>query len=391
VDNAAFTINGNQLQINNSPDFETKASYSILVRSTDQGGLFVDKAVTIAVNNLNEAPVLTTPATINYTDTPFVDSFAVKTGTIVGTDVDAGTTLVYGITGGVAGSIAGTVVASNVYGTLTVKTATGAYSFTPDNAAIEALNTAVPSDTSLSVTVSDGIQTVSKAFTVAIAQSGITESNGNDNLTGTTGNDVINALMGNDTVDGLAGSDVIYGGAGDDRLDGGVSDAYNPGVIDSLNGGAGNDTFLVRGFFGAGVYDGGADTDTLDFSQSDAYTTGRRTGESAGVSVNLASNKASTYYVSASNYTWTDANGQISVTNIENVIGSNQNDLLYGDGNVNSLEGGAGNDLLYGAGGVDVLKGGAGNDTYYVDNVGMLLRKRRVKVGIISIQASATA
>jgi hypothetical protein len=64
ADNAAFTINGNQLQINNSPDFETKASYSILVRSTDQGGLFVDKAVTIAVNDLNESPTgLTLSAT----------------------------------------------------------------------------------------------------------------------------------------------------------------------------------------------------------------------------------------------------------------------------------------------------------------------------------------
>ncbi|MFM7581043.1 MAG: hypothetical protein ACKO5Q_29435, partial [Microcystaceae cyanobacterium] len=34
TDNAAFSIVGNQLQINNSPDFETKNSYSIRVKTT---------------------------------------------------------------------------------------------------------------------------------------------------------------------------------------------------------------------------------------------------------------------------------------------------------------------------------------------------------------------
>ena len=121
-----------------------------------------------------------------------------------------------------------------------------------------------------------------------------------------TGNDTNNYILGNDannSIDGKLGSDVIYGGLGDDTLDGGVSDSYNPGTIDTLNGDAGNDTFLSRGFYGAGVYDGGAGTDLLDFSQSDAYTTGRRSAEGAGVSVNLAANKASTYYLSATAFT----------------------------------------------------------------------------------------
>ncbi len=56
VDNSAFTIVGNQLQINSSPDFETKNSYSIRVRTVDQGGLSIEKALTISINNLNEAP-----------------------------------------------------------------------------------------------------------------------------------------------------------------------------------------------------------------------------------------------------------------------------------------------------------------------------------------------
>ena len=56
TDNTAFSIVGNQLQINNSPDFETKNSYSIRVKTTDQGGLSFEKTLTITVNDVNETP-----------------------------------------------------------------------------------------------------------------------------------------------------------------------------------------------------------------------------------------------------------------------------------------------------------------------------------------------
>jgi len=54
ADNGAFTLVGNQLQINASPDFETKSSYAIRVRTTDQDGLLVEKNLNFAVNNLVE-------------------------------------------------------------------------------------------------------------------------------------------------------------------------------------------------------------------------------------------------------------------------------------------------------------------------------------------------
>jgi autotransporter-associated beta strand protein len=56
TDNAAFTIIGNQLKSAVSYDFETKNSYSIRVRSTDAGGLFTEKTLTISVTNVNEPP-----------------------------------------------------------------------------------------------------------------------------------------------------------------------------------------------------------------------------------------------------------------------------------------------------------------------------------------------
>jgi Ca2+-binding RTX toxin-like protein len=52
--NSAFTVNSNQLQINLSPDFEMNSSYSIRVRTTDQGGLSLDSILTIAINDINE-------------------------------------------------------------------------------------------------------------------------------------------------------------------------------------------------------------------------------------------------------------------------------------------------------------------------------------------------
>ncbi len=56
TDNAAFTIDGNQLKINASPDYETKSSYKIRLRSTDKGRLYFEKAFTINVLDVDESP-----------------------------------------------------------------------------------------------------------------------------------------------------------------------------------------------------------------------------------------------------------------------------------------------------------------------------------------------
>jgi hypothetical protein len=47
TDNASFTIAGDQLQTNAAFDYETKSSYAIRVRTTDAGGLFFEKELTI--------------------------------------------------------------------------------------------------------------------------------------------------------------------------------------------------------------------------------------------------------------------------------------------------------------------------------------------------------
>jgi hypothetical protein len=54
TDNALFTITGNQLQSNGIFDFETKNSYSIRVKTTDQGGLSYEKELTLGITNVDE-------------------------------------------------------------------------------------------------------------------------------------------------------------------------------------------------------------------------------------------------------------------------------------------------------------------------------------------------
>jgi RHS repeat-associated protein len=56
TNNNAFTIVGNQLRINNSPDFETLSSQSIRVRTTDNAGASFEKVFTVNITDVNEAP-----------------------------------------------------------------------------------------------------------------------------------------------------------------------------------------------------------------------------------------------------------------------------------------------------------------------------------------------
>ena len=54
TDNSVFTIDGDQLKIKASPDYETQDSYSVRLQTEDSGGLTFDKAFTFTVNDLNE-------------------------------------------------------------------------------------------------------------------------------------------------------------------------------------------------------------------------------------------------------------------------------------------------------------------------------------------------
>ena len=67
-DNAVFNISSNALRITNVPDYETQNTYSVRIRTTDQGALFFDEVFSVTVNDLNDPPVITSGATANFAE-----------------------------------------------------------------------------------------------------------------------------------------------------------------------------------------------------------------------------------------------------------------------------------------------------------------------------------
>ncbi|MBF9220547.1 IPT/TIG domain-containing protein [Hymenobacter ruricola] len=58
ADNGSFNISGNALTTNGVFDYETKNSYSVKIRTTDQGGLFYEETFTIGVTDVAEIPTV---------------------------------------------------------------------------------------------------------------------------------------------------------------------------------------------------------------------------------------------------------------------------------------------------------------------------------------------
>ncbi|MBT7853713.1 MAG: hypothetical protein HN675_10365, partial [Opitutae bacterium] len=56
-DNTLFSIAGDELKIASPLNYETEDEYSVRVKATDSGGISIEKAFTINLNNLPEAPV----------------------------------------------------------------------------------------------------------------------------------------------------------------------------------------------------------------------------------------------------------------------------------------------------------------------------------------------
>ena len=161
----------------------------------------------------------------------------------------------------------------------------------------------------------------------------INGTSGNDTLNGTDGDDAINGLGGNDTINGGWGNDTVDAGAGDDTLQ---PDADN----DILQGGDGDD--IIYDWSGDDVIDGGAGIDTVTFVTS---------------GINHVVNLGST------TIEFTGEGSDIFV-NVENIVGSDGNDIFYGSGLANQISGGGGEDIIGGYGGDDVLTGGLGADRF---------------------------
>ena len=111
---------------------------------------------TVNVTGADDAPTLarSTVGSIAEVDQRSSTTDSGLSGTLVGADVDV-ETLTYGIQGGTPSGVDEVSLAGD-YGTLTVNTVTGAYSFAKNAAAIEALDDGENDSDVFTVTVSDG-------------------------------------------------------------------------------------------------------------------------------------------------------------------------------------------------------------------------------------------
>ncbi|XPV69995.1 MAG: hypothetical protein ACNI25_05315 [Halarcobacter sp.] len=174
---------------------------------------------------------------------------------------------------------------------------------------------------------------------------------GIENITGSSVDDIIVGDINENIIKGKGGNDTIDGGAGDDDLQGGTGDDIITGSSgnDNISGGAGDDTFIDTDFIGDTI-DGGDNTavgDTIDYHNL-----------SESIQVNLNDSDTSSVFVQVGSDT---ANHRIE--NIENIIGTDELDIIHGNSSDNSFEGRNGNDILDGESGDDILSGGNDNDT----------------------------
>ncbi|MDF8335008.1 family 16 glycosylhydrolase [Novosphingobium cyanobacteriorum] len=166
---------------------------------------------------------------------------------------------------------------------------------------------------------------------------------------GTDASEEIFGTNFNDTLNGGLGDDQLYGGAGDDTLTGGG------GNVDILEGGFGNDTYLVL---------------TTADEVMEGLNRGIDTVKTTLSSYTLDNNVENLLYI---------GNGSHSLfgNGLDNYIqGGDQgglisgwggNDTMQGGLGVDQLNGGDGNDIVRGGGGADTLRGNDGDDRLFGD------------------------
>lgn len=248
------------------------ASDTFAVLVSDGKGGWASKDVTVNVTGTNNTPVLEEAGGNIYV--PFALNGSQIIGQLHGHDVDANDVLTYGLQGGVDDG-SGSITLQGLYGTLTIDSATGKYTYELDmsNPTVQHLDKGSTLNESFTTTVHDGWETVDSKLEITVSSDhtvkaldtpGTLYGDSSDNLLlGSGGNDVIKGGIGNEAMFGGDGNDTLYGGAGNDYLDGGTGS-------NQLYGGEGNDVLV----FSAGntVMDGGtgidlmigADKETLD-------------------------------------------------------------------------------------------------------------------------------
>lgn len=220
TDNTLFTLQNNQLKSKAIFDYETKNSYSIRFKTTDQGGLSFEKVFTISITDINE--IIGDNTNNNLVGTVGNDYIDGKGGNDI-------------LNGGIGSD---TLIGSKGNDTHIVDS-TG-------DVITENLNEGTDTvRTSINYTLGANLEKLTLTGESAINGTGnslnntLTGNSGNNTLNGDAGNDTLNGGTGNDSLSGSLDNDSLIGGAGKDTLVGGTGN-------DTLTGGKSSDLFTFN-------------------------------------------------------------------------------------------------------------------------------------------------
>ena len=240
----------------------------------------------------------------------------------------------------------------------------GLLAFEADAGQADVVSVAAPTATSLQIQVGNGDSISLQGDAVGNADFVLSQTVvANDTLTINVANASVNELTFDlldlddaFTATGLAGiADVtVIGGTGNDTLN---AATVSSGV--TLIGNGGNDT--LTGGLGADTLAGGGGTDVIDGGQGIDTNSFQGIGLGVTATVNADGSGTASY-------------GAVSevFAGIENLTGSENNDVLIATGAAaNVLRGEGGDDVLAGGGGTDVIDGGEGIDTNSFQGIGV--------------------
>lgn len=424
-DNAAFSISGgNQLTINSSPDYETKATYDIKVRTTDQGGLFFEKVFAIGINNLDEvAPTITSSNTATVINENSGANQVVYTVTSTDTaDIATGATT-YSLKN-VGDFAAFTIDANSGQVTLTGNPdyeTKSSYNFTviakdtANNQSEKAVTLGIndinenPTAVSLNNQVIAIVENSSTATRIKVADIAIADDALGTNNVSVSGTDASffeidgNALYlkANTALNFEAKTSYSVSVNVDDSTVGSTSDATTnftlsitnvneaPTVIGAIapqainNGSAFNYSFASNVFADpegtALTYSISGQPTWLNFNPSTRTFSGTANGvgtSTVTVSASDGTNTTSTNLTLTVNQPVvaatvfdqslaTSAQTIIGLASDDNIFGGGFNDLIRAGDGADTILGNGGNDRLYGDGGNDIIVGGTGTDNLF--------------------------
>ena len=223
-----LAFNASSLTFTGMPaDADSATTLSIQVVATDSGKLFTSDIFDLVITGVNVAPVGKTLAAVTATEGKL---FTYNLPKATFTDGDKGDVLTYSST--------------NLPSWLTINSATGKITGTPDYIAADSDYTTV----SITATDRDGLSDTedlrinlinSPVITGTALANTLTGGNGADTIKGGAGDDALTGGTGNDILWGEVGNDILLGGIGLDTLIGGLGN-------DRLTGGEGNDIFLFN-------------------------------------------------------------------------------------------------------------------------------------------------